>query len=112
MVTRVVNLRLEKLGRVGQAKIFKWTGPGRSGQDFQVDWAGPFRPKFSSGLGRSGPFFANIQVTLSNFFSGIQMPLIGHLSGHSYISKDKVLRNFLSFVTQKLFNKNYQSLLV
>ena len=36
---RVVNLRLDNLGRAG---------PGRSGQDFQVDWAGPGRygPKF------------------------------------------------------------------
>ena len=37
---RVVNLRLEKLGRFG---------PGRYGPKFQVDWAGPGRygQKFS-----------------------------------------------------------------
>ena len=43
------------------------------------------------------------QVTLCNFSSGFQMPLIGHLSGQTYIFKDKVLKNFLSLVTQKLF---------
>ena len=35
----VVNLRLDKLGRAGQAKIFKWTEPGRSGP--KLRWAGP-----------------------------------------------------------------------
>ena len=30
-MNKVVNLRLDKLGRAGQAKIFKWTGPEVSG---------------------------------------------------------------------------------
>ena len=30
MVTRVVNLRLDKLGRAVPARKFKWTGPGRA----------------------------------------------------------------------------------
>ena len=34
---RFVNLRLSKLGRVGQAKIFKWTGSGRYDPNFK--WA-------------------------------------------------------------------------
>ena len=28
-----------KIGPAVLARIFKWTGSGRSGQDFQVDWA-------------------------------------------------------------------------
>ena len=32
--SRVVNLRLDKFGRAGQAKIFKWIEPGRSGPKF------------------------------------------------------------------------------
>ena len=57
MTTRVVNLKLDQLsrtgpertefssgpGRAGQAKIFKWTGPGRYGPKFQVDLAEPGR---------------------------------------------------------------------
>ena len=35
--TRVVNLRLDELGRDVQARVFKWTGPGHSDRLFQVD---------------------------------------------------------------------------
>ena len=52
---RVVNLRLDKLGRAVPARKFKWTGPGRSGPN--SNWAGPFRPKF---LWAGPAVFANI----------------------------------------------------
>ena len=35
--TRVVNLRLDKLGRAVPARKLKWTGPGRS--DPNLSWA-------------------------------------------------------------------------
>ena len=34
-MNKVVNLRLDKLGRPGQAKIFKWAGPSRSDPNFR-----------------------------------------------------------------------------
>ena len=68
-VSRVVNLRLDKLGRAVPARKFKWTGPGRSGPNFS--WAGPGRsgPKFlRAGPGRFLPTFRDDFADIPPFF--------------------------------------------
>ena len=61
VMSRVVNLRLDKSGRAGPFRPANLSGLGRAGPvgpEFQLGRAGPFRLQNSAG--RAGPFFANI----------------------------------------------------
>ena len=62
--SRVVNLRLDKLGRVVPACKFKWTGPGQAGRAKNFCGPGRFLPIYREDFAYISSFFERIMLNL------------------------------------------------